>query len=193
MKLKGLFKNPKIKRLGRIVDLVLLSIIFIHCSFIWQADSKGTDWKNRVFIIDSPLFYKMLNPLAGEALGFALPIGGVAYLNRTRIDEQGVNIDDIITHEAKHLDQSDKLGFLGYLFLDKWKSEGIAEYERGNPTISLCDPQAQGSSEEKMYKEYYIVTLYLIEKLGLSEDSVYSYENYPLKNANDWLLNDYCN
>lgn len=64
----------------------------------------------------------------------------VAYINREAIERLGTSIEGMRGHEGLHLQQIDQLGWRQYHRLDECKREGMAEYVRGAPTISICSP-----------------------------------------------------
>ena len=116
----------------------------------------------------------------------------VAYVNREAIERLGTSIEGVRRHEGKHLEQVDYLGRLQYHRLEKWRREGMAEYVRGAPTISVYFPNPDEDANRLSYREFYVVTRYLIEQEGLTEADIYEYEEYPLKQAEKWLSKTHC-
>jgi len=118
------------------------------------------------FIIERDWQFKLLHPL-NNRIGFALPFVSVAYVNREAIERLGTSIEGVRRHEGKHLEQVDYLGRLQYHRLEKWRREGMAEYVRGAPTISVYFPNPDEDANRLSYREFYVVTRYLIAQEGL--------------------------
>ena len=189
---KNLLKHPVIKNIGRIINVAALILLATHGMYAWQAHTTAQNWEERVFIIERTWQFRLLNPAIGNAIGFTLPYLSIGYVNREAIERLGVDIEPVRRHEAKHLQQANQLGLLQFWRLDEWKREGMAEYVRGEPTVSLCSPNPEEDPNRLAYREFYIVTRYLIEKKGLTEEDLYEFEGYPLEEAEKWLVRTHC-
>jgi hypothetical protein len=183
--------HPAVRVARRIVDVAVIIFIATHGIYACYAHATADTWEERVFIIERDWQFKLLNPL-NDGIGFALPFVSVAYVSREAIDRLGTSIEGVRRHEGKHLQQVDHLGWLQYHRLDEWKREGMAEYVRGAPTISVCSPNPDEDANRLSYREFYVVTRYLIEQEGLTETELYEYEEYPLVQAEKWLSKMHC-
>ena len=125
------------KKIFRIVDFLIIGILSIHFGFAAYAQIFSESYTDRVFVIEQPWQFRILYPIATTQLGFTPPFLGVAYVNKSAIDEVGVTIEEVSAHEAKHIQQFWELGF-NHFGVETWKLEGVAEYVRGKPTADLC-------------------------------------------------------
>ncbi len=193
MTYKNLIKHPIAKLANRLLNVALILLIATHGLYAWRAHTTAETWEDRVFVIERSWQFYLLNPMIGSGIGFALPYLSVAYINQEAIERLGTDVEGVRRHEAKHLEQESKLGLLSFWQLDEWKREGMAEYVRGKPTIRLCSPDPDENPNRLAYREFYVVTRYLIEEKGLTETEIYAFEEYPLKEAEEWLQNMHCN
>lgn len=197
MQWKKLTNHPFAESLNRLVNrigLIILGVlIMLHGAFVWRAYTTAETWEDRTFAIEHEWHYRLLNPLMGEALGFSVPTLGVAYVNQAGAERAGADVDGLRRHEAKHLAQVGQLGLRSYYQLAEWKREGVAEVVRGQPTANLCTPDPNETQNRLAYREYYVVTRYLMEVKGLKESDIYAYEaDYPLDVAEAWLKDTVC-
>jgi hypothetical protein len=179
------------KKLFLIFDCVAVGILSIHFSFAAYAHTFSESYTDRVFVIEHDWQFSILYPISTTQLGFTPPFLGVAYVNKSAIDEAGVTIEEVIAHEAKHIEQFWELGF-SHFGVETWKLEGVAEYVRGKPTADLCQPKEDESINRLNYRDYFIVVTYLIEKQGLTEEQIYETSEYPIETAKEWVLNNRC-
>ncbi|TLU61991.1 hypothetical protein FE810_13115 [Thalassotalea litorea] len=180
------------KKAFRIIDIVAIFYLVVLGSFVVRAEVTAKTNTERLFLINSPLLFKVLNPTSGNALGATLPFVNIGFLNRSKIDELNENIDNIRRHEAKHLEQFQTLGPIKAFQLENWKSEGIAEYARGSSTIDICATTPVGTEAQLDYREYHTVVKYLIESEKLTEEDIYALDSYPLKFAQKWVAEKHC-
>ena len=197
----GIFKHPGFRKVNRVLNVAGLifvaMLVSTHAAFAWKAHGASEHWEERIFVIDEAWQFRFLYPLGGQAIGFTLPPLSVGYVNRAAIEVLGTDIEGVRRHEAKHLEQADQLGLARYYGLETWKREGIAEYIRGGPTISVCAPSVDENPNRLAYRSYYVVVKYLIEELGLSEEDIYALDgakldSYPLEAAEEWLNETEC-
>lgn len=186
------FLNRVIRTISRIALLIALSIVSVHGYNAWQASENAETVEDRIYVLEQEWMYKALNPMSGPALGYSLPIFTIAYINLPAVERAGADLDGVKRHEGKHLQQRIDLGLVEFIKMDKWKLEGIAEYERGAPTIDICDPDPGSHHLRLAYREYYVVVRYLIEENGFDEEDIYALEDYPLEEAEAWLSQTVC-
>ncbi|WP_444909892.1 hypothetical protein [Microbulbifer sp. TRSA005] len=179
------------KTLKSIVNILTWIWLLVHGAFSAHAFTFSQDTEDKVYVIKNPWFFKLLNPISGDSLGFTLPFIGVAYINETAVKNAKTSIDGVIKHEAKHIEQYWELG-IQHFQVDTWKLEGVAEYARGESTIPLCASALTESKEQQRYRDYHIVVKYLIENKGLGEGGIYRYQGYPLSEADDWVSTEVC-
>jgi len=179
------------KKIFRIVDFLIIGILSIHFGFAAYAQIFFESYTDRVFVIEQPWQFRILYPIATTQLGFTPPFLGVAYVNKSAIDEVGVTIEEVSAHEAKHIQQFWELGF-NHFGVETWKLEGVAEYVRGKPTADLCQPKEDEIISRLNYRDYFIAVTYLIEKEGLSEKEIYETSQYPIETAKKWFLINKC-
>ena len=179
------------KKIFRIVDFLIIGILSIHFGFAAYAQIFSESYTDRVFVIEQPWQFRILYPIATTQLGFTPPFLGVAYVNKSAIDEVGVTIEEVSAHEAKHIQQFWELGF-NHFGVETWKLEGVAEYVRGKPTADLCQPKEDEIISRLNYRDYFIAVTYLIEKEGLSEKEIYETSQYPIEIAKKWFLKNRC-
>ena len=170
------------KKIFRIFDFLIIGILSIHFGFAAYAQIFSESYTDRVFVIEQPWQFRILYPIATTQLGFTPPFLGVAYVNKSAIDEVGVTIEEVSAHEAKHIQQFWELGF-NHFGVETWKLEGVAEYVRGKPTADLCQPKEDEIISRLNYRDYFIAVTYLIEKEGLSEKEIYETSQYPIEIA----------
>ncbi|QFT53772.1 hypothetical protein [Microbulbifer sp. THAF38] len=181
-----------VKRIVRsLFNIITWAWFLIHGTFSAHAFVFSQNVRDRVYVIEAPLVYKVLNPVAGDSLGFTLPFVGVAYINKQAVQDADTPLPGVISHEAKHIEQFWQLG-IHHFGIEKWKLEGMAEYVRGDSTISLCASGVEGLHDRIKYRDYHIAVKYLIEVEGLSEDQIYNYSDYPLGVASDWINAEIC-
>ena len=174
-------------------SVLLITLFVTHVVYASYAHATSENWEDHIFVVDSDLHFKALNPLAGNALGYTIPFLSVGYVNREATERLEVDWEDIQRHEAKHVEQIKQFGLLKYYQLETWKREGLAEYVRGEPTLDICNPPEESNPNRLAYREYYIVTRYLIDEKGLSEDEVYAIDTYPIEVAESWVQSTLCN
>ena len=171
---------------------VFLAIMGLHVFHTWDTRDLAGDYFERVLVIESELYFKTLNPIAGDVLGFSLPAFPVAYVNKHAVERAHTDLEGVRVHEAKHLEQRDRMGLQRFLRTDEWKLEGMAEYARGAPTLDVCAPDQNAKPARHAYREYFVTVSYLIDELGLTEEDVYQYPDYPLEEAEAWLRETRC-
>ncbi|WP_299583578.1 hypothetical protein [uncultured Microbulbifer sp.] len=179
------------KTLKLVVNIISWMWFLVHGAFSAHAFAFSQKTEDRVYVINSPLTYKLLNPISGGSLGFTLPFVGVAYVNGAAVKEADTSMAGVIEHEAKHIEQFWELG-VQHFQIDEWKLEGVAEYARGGSTISLCASGLDESKARQRYRDYHVVVKYLIEADGLDENEIYRYQEYPLREATDWINTEIC-
>lgn len=183
-------------KINKLLNATALIIVLIwspvYGYYSVKAAAINKQGLQRVFVIENNFHYKFINPFIGDALGFSPFALTIAFVSKENIENSEVELEGVIRHEAKHIEQKQTLGFFEYLFMDEWKIEGIAEYARGSSTIPLCDFDSTDLSIRKNYREYHLVAKYLIEHIGLSESDIYSFEQYPIQEASDWVLLEIC-
>ncbi len=113
-------------------------------------------------------------------------------MSKQAIVNTEADVIDIITHEAKYLQQVHDLGLINYLQQDDWKIEGIAEYARGKPTLKICGTNEKATENRLKYRENFVVTIYLIKEKGLTEKEIYNFSGYPAEEAERWIQKDEC-
>ena len=182
----------KVKKAIRVMDMLAIVYMLVLFSFTVRAEVTATSNSERLFIINSPVLFKVLNPFSGEALATALPFMNIGFLNATKIDEVNESIENIKNHEVKHLEQYQILGPIKVFQLADWKVEGIAEYARGKSTVDICATAPLGTKEQLEYRKYHIVAKYLIESEELTETEIYGLDTYPLEIAEKWVREQHC-
>ncbi|WP_371189262.1 hypothetical protein [Thalassotalea maritima] len=181
-----------VKKGFRILDIVAIVYLLVLGSFVVRAEVTTKTDTERLFLINSPLLFKVLNPSSPNALGAALPVVNIGFLNVSKINDMNQDIELIKKHEAKHLEQYQSLGMVKAFQLDNWKLEGIAEYARGSSTIDICSTEPVGTKAQLDYREYHTVVKYLIESEKLTEKEIYELDSYPVELANKWIQGQYC-
>lgn len=172
--------------------LVFAAIMGLHVFHTFDTRDAAGDYVERVLVIEEEWYFKVLNPMAGDVLGFSLPAFPVAYVSAPAVARAGADLEGVRIHEAKHLEQRDHMGIQNFLRTETWKLEGMAEYARGAPTVDVCNPDPKAKKVRLAYRQYFVVVSYLIDELGLSEDEVYLYPDYPLSDAEAWLATTRC-
>lgn len=190
--ISGVFNHPLMKGFSYLLLWGFLGILGLHGYNTYETREHEGDYLKRVLVIDQAWYFKVLNPLAGDVLGFTLPAFPVAYVSRPAVERAHVDIEGVRVHEAKHLEQRDHLGIKTFLQTESWKLEGMAEYARGATTLDLCHPDPDAKPVRQKYRDYFITVSWLIEEKGLSEDEVYQYPNYPLFQATTWMMETRC-
>lgn len=192
LKLIGKSKLNIWKPIKCIADIFLWLWLFIYTVFSLHAFAFSENVEDKVYVIDKTWQYLVLNPLGGDSLGFTPPFIGVAFVNKEAVDDAKTSLEGIIKHESKHIEQFWALGFKHFQ-TDEWKLEGVADYVRGEPTANLCEPIIDETKTRLKYRDFFILAKYLIESQGLSENQIYSFDEYPLDAATEWVLATECN
>ena len=185
--ISGFFNHWVIRTISRLLMVFFLGIMGLHVFHTWETREDAGDYVERVLVIQSEWYFKALNPIAGDVLGFSLPAFPVAYVSGPAVERAGADIQGVRVHEAKHLEQRDEMGIQIFLRTAEWKLEGMAEYARGAPTVDVCNPDPNARKVRLAYREFFVVVSYLIEGQGLTEDEVYLYPDFPLAEAEAWL------
>jgi len=163
--------------------------------------------KNKIFLCNSFSEYSFFAPTATHAFACNKLFTNNIVVSKSNIIENKVEsnskenntrtLSGTIAHEVTHTLIKNKLGFVKYLMLDKWKNEGYADFVAKESSFNyligmyfLCNSETPSAPSFKYFK-YRIYIKYLMEDEKLSFDKI-AKRNFNLKNLEKEIRQKSC-